>query len=142
MGTQIAFDRCLRIFSIMRRAIHPWVGHINVRADRVGSDVAIEMSDDGEGIEPELLPNISRCFFNGPAPLIARKADSALDWRWSRAWLRCMAAESPPESEGAGHGSRFTVRRPLSVSPAQLDGKLRAPSEIPSRDCLRILVAK
>ena|SRR5215467_15232642 len=112
MGTQIAFDRCLRIFSIMRRAIHPWVGHINVRADRVGSDVAIEMSDDGEGIEPELLPNISRCFFNGPAPLIARKAD----WPWigvgqelgCDAWLpshrrRAKERDTEADSRSGGH---------------------------------------
>jgi len=136
-------DRLRQVFAnLLNNAAHytPVGGHIEVRADRVGSDVVIEMIDDGEGIEPELLPKIFEMFFQRPRAIDRSEGGLGLGLAVVKSLVEMHGGRVTAESEGAGNGSRFTVRLPLSVSRAELNGKLPAPLEIPSTGCLKILV--
>jgi len=77
------------------REVHAPGGHVSLRAFRSGSDLVLEVRDNGQGIAPELLPRIFDLFVQGRQPLDRGTGGLASASRWSRAWCSCTEGRSP-----------------------------------------------
>jgi signal transduction histidine kinase/ActR/RegA family two-component response regulator len=115
-------------------------GHISVRAERVGADVIVEVRDDGEGIEPESLVHLFEMFFQTPRPIDRAKGGLGLGLTLVKRLVEMHGGQVSAASAGEGQGSRFTVKLPLSSSPAPFE--LSQSSAIASKNRLKILVVE
>lgn len=89
-------------------------GHISLRAERAGDQVVVTVRDDGIGIAADFLPNVFELFLQG-----ARKADRAegglgLGLALVKNLTELHGGSVAARSEGAGKGSEFEIRLPLS----------------------------
>ena len=91
----------------------PKGGHIEVKMERVDSQVEVSVSDTGEGIAPELLPHIFERFQQGDVSTKRKRAVSASVWRSSNTWSRCMVAPLAQRATRQGKGAKFTVLLPI-----------------------------
>jgi signal transduction histidine kinase len=89
-------------------------GKITVTTSRENDEAAVSITDTGIGIDPDQLGEIFNLYTQldtpGPAP-----ADKGLGIGLSlvRRIVEVHGGGVTAESEGIGHGSRFTVRLPL-----------------------------
>ena len=116
---------------------HPG-GRIAVTARRELGTAVVVIEDDGEGIEPALLPYVFELFVQG-----GRSGDSAnqglgIGLALVRSLVRLHGGNVSAESDGAGHGSRFIVTLPLSEN-VPVEAQPAAP-RLGSREGLRVLV--
>jgi signal transduction histidine kinase len=86
-------------------------GHVRVRVRGDHGKAAIEVSDDGEGIEEELLPHIFERFRQGSSGI--RKGGLGLGLSIVQTIVALHGGSASAASEGPGRGSTFTVRLPL-----------------------------
>jgi PAS domain S-box-containing protein len=115
-------------------------GHISVRAERAGSEVVVVLRDDGEGIDPNSLPNIFDMFFQRPRPADRAEGGLGLGLTLVKRLVELHSGQVTAASAGAGQGSQFTVKLPLSRSAAP--SGLRESSRIASGHRLKILVVE
>jgi signal transduction histidine kinase len=90
----------------------PRGGHVHVRLERDEGRAAVLVEDDGEGIEPELIPVVFDRFRQGDAPSTRRHGGLGLGLAIVREIVRAHHGEVAAESEGPGEGARFTVTLP------------------------------
>jgi CheY-like chemotaxis protein len=92
-------------------------GTISLVVRREGDGAAIEVSDNGIGIEPAMLPRVFEMFAQGPRP--GRRAQSGLGIGLSlaRSLVLLHGGRIEARSEGVGKGARFIVRLPLVRAP-------------------------
>ncbi len=118
----------------------PERGHITVRAEREGASARIEVTDDGIGIAPELLPRVFDLFVQGHRGLDRSQGGLGLGLSIVRSLTELHGGSAEARSEGPGRGSTFAVRLP-AVAAAQVaasdGGSSASPSAGPSR---RVLV--
>jgi signal transduction histidine kinase len=110
-------------------------GRVRVRAERQGSHVSIEISDDGAGIESNLLERIFEPFIQGPRGHGSSQAGLGLGLSLVRDLVGLHGGSVRAYSEGLGRGSRFVVRLPLA------SGELESAS-VPARVSLPPAQAK
>jgi signal transduction histidine kinase/CheY-like chemotaxis protein len=115
---------------------HPG-GRIAVTARREAGTAVVVIEDDGDGIEPGLLPYVFELFVQG-----GRSGDSAnqglgIGLALVRSLVRLHGGNVSAESDGAGHGSRFTVTLPLSTN---VPVEARPAPKLGSLEGLRVLV--
>lgn len=84
-------------------------GHVEVRVSRTGGEVAVEVSDDGPGIEPKLLGRIFNPFFTTRAVGQGTGLGLSMVQEIVRAHGGAIRVESPP-----GAGARFRVTLPAA----------------------------
>ena len=89
----------------------PGGGEIKVAARRNGGGVEVTVSDTGEGIRLEDLPNIFESFYRGEKSRNRLTGGSGLGLAISRGILRAHGGDITVQSQ-PGHGSRFTFTLP------------------------------
>jgi signal transduction histidine kinase len=89
----------------------PAGGEIRVIAQRTGSGVEVTVSDTGEGIRPEDLPQIFESFYRGEKSRSRLTGGSGLGLAISRGIVRAHGGDITVESQ-PGRGSRFTFSLP------------------------------
>jgi signal transduction histidine kinase len=92
--------------------------HITVTAERAGPDVIISVTDDGVGIEPELLPRIFDLFVQASRTLDRRHGGLGIGLTLVQRIVRLHGGTIEARSKGLGHGSQFIVRLPAMAAPS------------------------
>ncbi len=117
-------------------------GLIRVSAEVVGDEVAVQVADNGLGIEPEMLPRVFGMFVQDGKHIGHAQGGLGIGLGLSRRLVEMHGGRITAASEGPGRGSEFEVRLPLTA-PAQASKTPTAP-ELPANSTLpvrrRILV--
>jgi signal transduction histidine kinase/ActR/RegA family two-component response regulator len=87
-------------------------GEIEVAVERVGEQGQLRVRDNGQGIEPELLPKIFEVFTQGRQSLDRSKGGMGLGLALVRSLAELHGGTVEVESAGPGKGSEFRVRLP------------------------------
>lgn len=112
-------DRLKQIFwNILSNAVKftPPHGQIAVRAAVNGANVEIEISDSGEGIEPDFLPFIFERFRQADSSYTRKVGGLGLGLAIVRHLVEMHGGEVKVKSEGINRGTTFTVTLPVSDS--------------------------
>jgi two-component system CheB/CheR fusion protein len=89
-------------------------GHVRFELRREGETAVIRVADDGRGIEPELLPRIFDLFVQGEQSIARREGGLGIGLTLLRELTELHNGTVSVHSDGAGHGSEFTVVIPLA----------------------------
>ena len=89
-------------------------GRIVLRARRAGEEVVVEVSDNGSGIAPGMLPQVFDLFMQGPRSLARSEGGLGIGLNVVRNLVGMHGGTVTAASPGEGMGSTFTVRLPLS----------------------------
>ncbi len=128
-------------------------GEIEVAIERVGEQAQLRVRDNGQGIEPELLPKIFEVFTQGRQSLDRAKGGMGLGLALVRRLVELHSGTVEVESAGPGKGSEFRVRLPARPQAERRPAEA-APGAVPfvprhvlivedhgdSRESLRILL--
>jgi CheY-like chemotaxis protein/two-component sensor histidine kinase len=95
-------------------------GHIEVKMERVDSQVEITVSDSGEGIAPELLPHIFERFQQGADSAKRKTGGLGLGLAIVKHLVEMHGGTVSAMNSGQSKGAKFTVRLPITVSPDDL----------------------
>jgi PAS domain S-box-containing protein len=90
-------------------------GRIQVLVHRVASQVHIEVSDNGQGIEPDFLPHLFTRFAQADSSTTRRHGGLGLGLAIVRHLVELHGGTVLAASAGAGQGATFTVQLPLAV---------------------------
>ncbi|MEO5670261.1 MAG: ATP-binding protein [Ramlibacter sp.] len=101
---------------------------ISVSAAPAGSDVQVEVRDDGVGLSPEELDKIFELFYQAPQSSDRALGGLGLGLPIVRSLLKMHDGTVRATSDGPGHGCRFTVRLPVCEPPAGTPEALPAPA--------------
>jgi PAS domain S-box-containing protein len=116
-------------------------GRISLSATRQGSDVLVTVKDSGIGISPEMLPRIFEIFSQSPRALERAQGGLGIGLSLVKGLVELHGGSVSATSEGAGRGSEFVVRLPISATTPTADSRrskgVEKPPTTPSR---RILV--
>lgn len=88
-------------------------GEIRVEVGQQGGFASIAVSDNGQGIDPELLPHIFERFRQGDSSLTRRHGGLGLGLAIAHQLVLLHGGEIEVESSGVNQGSRFTVLLPI-----------------------------
>ncbi len=110
-------------------------GRLTIEARREGDRFAVEISDTGRGIAPEMLPRLFHLFEQEPQNLDRAQGGLGLGLAIVKSLVTMHGGEVEARSEGTGRGSTFVVRLPAAHQAGALDrrepstppGGLRAP---------------
>jgi PAS domain S-box-containing protein len=92
----------------------PQGGSVKVEIDGNEEAVAVTVSDTGQGIDPKGLPDIFKQFAQGDAETTRRTGGLGLGLSIVNILVVKHGGTVKAESDGLGHGSRFTVTLPLT----------------------------
>ncbi|CAN5272818.1 hypothetical protein BH10ACI1_BH10ACI1_34400 [soil metagenome] len=133
-------ERLKQIFwNILSNAVKftPSNGQIDVRAFGNGTNVEIEISDSGEGIEPDFLPFIFERFRQADSSYTRKVGGLGLGLAIVRHLVEMHGGQVIVKSEGINCGTTFTVILPVSDSqqmPETADGYFPEISELSEAD--------
>jgi CheY-like chemotaxis protein len=99
--------------------------------------VQVAVTDDGQGIAPELLPRLFQPFVQGEQTLDRAQGGLGLGLALVQRLAVLHGGSLAGESEGPGRGSRFTLRLPRAEPPAR--SLERAPAAAARRRRLLII---
>ncbi|HEX8237188.1 MAG TPA: PAS domain S-box protein [Abditibacteriaceae bacterium] len=80
--------------------------------------VEVEVSDEGQGIEPEILPHIFELFRQGDSSYTRRHGGLGLGLAITRSLIEMHGGHIEAHSAGVEQGTRFVFRLPLSETPS------------------------
>jgi len=105
------------IWNLLSNAIKftPKDGRVQVKLERINSHVEIVVSDNGQGIAPEVLPFIFERFRQADSTMTRAHGGLGLGLAIVRHLVEMHGGTVEVESLGEGHGSTFTVKLPLVV---------------------------
>jgi len=92
----------------------PPSGHIEVRARRSGERIVLTVSDDGKGIDPDLLPHVFELFVQGKRTPERAEGGLGLGLALVHNLVRLHGGSVVARSAGLGHGSTFEVVLPVA----------------------------
>lgn len=122
-------DRLEQIFSnILSNAVKytPLNGTVEVRLHADGENARIEVSDNGEGIAPEVLPHVFHRFRQADSSITRRHGGLGLGLTIVRSLVELHGGKVTLDSEGLGKGTKVTVEIPLNAgtvaTPAETAG--------------------
>ncbi len=101
--------------------------------DLDGNRLAVTVSDDGRGIEPDLLPKIFEPFEQGETPSARRLDGLGLGLSICRSIVEGHGGRLSAASEGLGRGATFTFDMPLAGDPAASPAPSETPPTIPTK---------
>jgi PAS domain S-box-containing protein len=90
-------------------------GHIKVAAHSAGSRVEISVTDDGEGIAPDFLPQVFSRFRQADSSSARRHGGLGLGLAIVKQLVELHGGEVRAASRGLGQGATFTVMLPLQA---------------------------
>lgn len=90
----------------------PQNGKVDVALSCKGPEVEIRVSDNGQGIEPELLPHVFDRFRQGDASTTRHYGGLGLGLAIARQLIELHDGSITAESAGLGKGATFSVRLP------------------------------
>ncbi len=90
-------------------------GRVQVRLERAGSHARITVSDTGQGIEADLLPNIFDRLRQAGSTNLRPHGGLGLGLMIARHLVELHGGTIVTESAGAGKGATFTVKLPLAA---------------------------
>jgi PAS domain S-box-containing protein len=119
----------------------PSGGRVEVTGGRQGDEVVLRVRDNGQGIDPALLPHIFEMFVQGERGSDRSQGGLGLGLSLVRTLTLLHGGTVTAQSEGPGRGSEFTLRLPVSresMRPAPV-ARASSPKAAPVRS-LRVLV--
>ena len=116
----------------MRRGIPPKADEIAVAARQEGSQCVVTVADNGQGIEPDLLPRIFDLFVQGQQDLQRAGGGLGVGLALVKNLVGLHGGSVSAESAGRGSGSTFKVVLPLAAAAALETEPTLAPN-VPSR---------
>jgi nitrogen-specific signal transduction histidine kinase/CheY-like chemotaxis protein len=111
-------------------------GKIKLQTRAEGSYALVEISDNGAGISPELLPRVFELFVQGDRTLDRSLGGLGIGLSVARQLIEMHGGKVAAVSAGLGRGATFQLWLPLIERPGSLSGDLAEPRQ-PSR---RILI--
>lgn len=111
-------DRLQQVFvNVLSNAVKftPVGGHVELRARRVGDYYRVTVTDNGEGIAPELLPHLFERFTQADGSTTRRHGGLGLGLAIVRHLVELHGGRVEAASEGAGKGATFSVMLPLAA---------------------------
>lgn len=96
-------------------------GTVAVSAEREDGHAVITVTDEGEGIDPALLPHIFENFRQADSSTRRRHGGLGLGLAIVRSLVELHGGHVVADSEGPGKGSRFTVALPLLAAEQGLE---------------------
>jgi signal transduction histidine kinase/ActR/RegA family two-component response regulator len=103
-------------------------GRITVSATRAGGSISVRVSDNGVGIDPQLLPRVFDLFTQSEQTLDRSQGGLGLGLTIVRSLVELHGGKVTARSEGQGRGSEFTVELTALESAASGPGR-SSPSE-------------
>jgi two-component system, OmpR family, sensor histidine kinase BaeS len=95
----------------------PAGGQVEVAATRHGRDVALAVTDTGEGIPPNLLERVFERFYRvDRARTRGQQAGSGIGLTITRAIVEAHGGRIRAESQGTGRGARFVATLPTATN--------------------------
>src|SRR5204863_175216 len=88
--------------------------HVRFELKRDGNHAVIRVSDDGRGIEPELLPRIFDLFVQGNQSIARSEGGLGIGLTLLRSLVELHNGRVEAHSDGPWTGSTFTVTLPLA----------------------------
>src|SRR5205814_7044668 len=92
-------------------------GLISLRVAAEKGSAIVSVRDTGRGIEPEMISKIFDVFTQGPQSLDRAQGGLGIGLTLVKRLVELHGGEVEARSEGAGHGSEFTIRLPLRAAP-------------------------
>jgi CheY-like chemotaxis protein/two-component sensor histidine kinase len=93
-------------------------GKIRIRTRGSADEVFIEVSDNGVGISPELMPQIFELFVQGDRTLERSEGGLGIGLAVVKKLIEMHGGQISARSEGPGRGSSFELRLPRAPAPA------------------------
>jgi len=115
-------------------------GHIQLHAERQGSDVVVSVRDTGIGIADHQLPDIFEMFSQVDRSLEKSQGGLGIGLTLVRSLVEMHGGRVEAHSEGLGKGSEFVVRLPVVVKASLPQAVGGSEDSTPSKLALRILV--
>jgi signal transduction histidine kinase/ActR/RegA family two-component response regulator len=106
-------------------------GRIDVKAERRGPQLTIEVRDSGSGIAAEILPRIFDLFVQGHPTDSRAPSGLGIGLSLAKRLVEMHGGSIEAQSEGAGHGSVFLVRLPTAEEPAATEPSALAENVVP-----------
>ena len=106
------------VWNLLSNAIRftPEGGRVEIALARDGGEVRITVSDTGQGISPDFLPHVFERFRQAESGLTRAHGGLGLGLAIVRHLVELHGGTVSAASEGAGKGTTFTVRLPLSLT--------------------------
>lgn len=106
------------VWNLLSNAIKfvPRGGHIAVQLSRAESAAQIVVSDDGPGIDPSFLPHVFERFRQADGSSARAHSGLGLGLAIVRHLAELHGGNATVESDGPGHGARFTVELPVDAA--------------------------
>ncbi|MGE3956976.1 MAG: ATP-binding protein [Vicinamibacterales bacterium] len=114
-------------------------GSVRVRAERRNSEIAVEVSDTGRGISPDVAPRIFDLFVQGPRAIDRREGGLGLGLAIAKSLVELHDGRIEAHSAGVNRGSTFTVVLPAASTEARTAEAVPVNAPLPSHP-LRVLV--
>jgi CheY-like chemotaxis protein/two-component sensor histidine kinase len=95
-------------------------GHISVGLCEADGEAMVWVEDDGQGIDPELLPRMFDPFSQADLSLDRAKGGLGLGLSIVKSLVGLHGGQITAHSEGAGRGARFSFQLPLIGAPKEV----------------------
>jgi signal transduction histidine kinase/ActR/RegA family two-component response regulator len=142
------------IWNLLGNAVKftPDGGRVDVSVEPVGANIEVNITDTGQGIDPEFLPHVFERFRQAEGSPSRRHGGLGLGLAIVRQLLELHGGTVHAASPGVGRGATFTVRLPALAAGVQVErgpaiadrrsaGSGASPAlRLPHLDDLRILV--
>lgn len=109
--------RCLSNILVNAIKYTPPRGNIKIRVAQTAQEVAIEISDSGLGIAPEMLPTIFDLFTQANPTIDRSHGGLGIGLSIVKRLVQMHSGTFSAASEGVGRGAQFTLRFPLIEPP-------------------------
>ena len=96
------------------RYTEPGAGRIELGAEVAREMVEVNVADNGMGIAPAMLPDIFEMFTQANTSIERAQSGLGVGLALARRLVEMHGGTIEARSDGAGHGSRFTVRLPIT----------------------------
>jgi len=138
-----AADRLRQVvWNLLMNAIKftPRAGHIQVYLRKVDSHVEIQVTDDGEGIQPEVLPFIFDRFRQGDSTTTRPHGGLGLGLALVRHLVDLHGGRVRAASDGPGRGATFVIELPIAIFTALQPQTDTAAAGTPPLHNIRVLL--
>jgi PAS domain S-box-containing protein len=89
-------------------------GHIRLRVECLGNEVAVYVQDDGIGISPDQLPLLFTIFSQSQPGSLRSKSGMGVGLSLAKGLVELHGGRIAARSDGPGRGSEFVVRLPVA----------------------------